>query len=55
MVVVGMILLPRRGKNNNGFSSLKILTQDCDKIEVIYGDIRNAKKYIHSEYEILDA
>ena len=45
----------KRGKNNNGFSSLKILTQDCDKIEVIYGDIRNAKKYIHSEYETLDA
>ena len=44
-----------RGKNNNGFSSLKILTQDCDKIEVIYGNIRNAKKYIHSEYETLDA
>jgi|TARA_B100000035_G_scaffold80794_1_gene67731 hypothetical protein len=44
-----------RGKNNNGFSSLKILTQDCAKIEVIYGSIRNAKKYIHSEYETLDA
>ena len=45
----------KKGKNNNGFSSLKILTQDYDKIEVIYGDIRNAKKYIHSEYETLDA
>ena len=44
-----------RGKNNNGFSSLKILTQDYAKIEVIYGSIRNAKKYIHSEYETLDA
>ncbi|ARW56915.1 hypothetical protein [Synechococcus phage S-H35] len=45
----------KKGKNNNGFSSLKILTQDYDKIEVIYGGIRNAKKYIHSEYETLDA
>ena len=45
----------KNGKNNNGFSSLKILTQDYDKIEVIYGGIRNAKKYIHSEYETLDA
>lgn len=45
----------KSGKNNNGFSSLKILIEDSDKIEVIYGDIRNAKKYIHTEYEFLDA
>lgn len=44
----------KTGKNNNGFSSLKILIDDHDKIEVIYGNIRNAKKYIHSEYETLD-
>lgn len=45
----------KSGKNNNGFSSLKILVEDADKIEVIYGSIRNAKKFIHSEYETLDA
>lgn len=45
----------KSGKNNNGFSSLKILIEDSDKIEVIYGDIRNAKKYLHTEYEFLDA
>lgn len=45
----------KSGKNNNGFSSLKVLNQDYDKIEVIYGKIRNAKKYIHTEYEILNA
>jgi len=43
------------GNNNNGFSSLKILKQDADKIEVIYGKIRNARKYIHTEYEIFNA
>ena len=45
----------KTGNNNNGFSSLKILKQDADKIEVIYGKIRSARKYIHTEYEILDA
>ena len=45
----------KTGNNNNGFSSLKILKEDADKIEVIYGKIRNARKYIHTEYEILDA
>lgn len=45
----------KSGKNNNGFSSLKILKEDADKIEVIYGNIRSAKKFIHSEYETLDA
>ena len=45
----------KTGNNNNGFSSLKILKEDADKIEVIYGKIRSARKYIHTEYEILDA
>ena len=45
----------KKGKNNNGFSSLKILKEDADKIEVIYGKIRSTRKYIHTEYEIFDA
>ena len=45
----------KTGKNNNGFSSLKVLTEDADKVEVIYGRIRNARKYIHTEYEFLNA
>ena len=45
----------KTGNNNNGFSSLKILKEDSDKVEVIYGKIRSARKYLHTEYEILDA
>lgn len=45
----------KTGNNNNGFSTLKILKEDADKIEVIYGKIRSARKYLHTEYAILDA
>ena len=45
----------KTGNNNNGFSSLKVLVEDANKVEVIYGDIRPAKKFLHSVYETLDA
>jgi len=45
----------KTGNNNNGFSSLKVLVEDINKVEVIYGDIRPAKKYLHSVYETLNA
>jgi len=45
----------KTGNNNNGFSSLKVLVGDANKVEVVYGNIRPAKKFLHSVYETLDA
>ena len=39
------------GKNNNGFSTLKIHKEDALCITPIYGKIRKTTKYIHTEYE----
>ena len=39
------------GKNNNGFSTLKIHKEDALCVTPIYGKIRKTTKYIHTEYE----
>ena len=39
------------GKNNNGFSTLKIHKEDALCVTPIYGKIRRTAKYIHTEYE----
>ena len=41
----------KTGKNNNGFSTLKIHKEDALCITPIYGKIRKTTKYIHTEYE----
>ena len=41
----------KTGKNNNGFSQLRIHKEDALCITPIYGKIRKTTKYIHTEYE----
>jgi hypothetical protein len=41
----------KTGKNNNGFSQLRIHKEDALCVTPIYGKIRKTTKYIHTEYE----
>lgn len=41
------------GKNNNGFSTLRVHNDDLHCITVIYGKVRQTQKYIHTVYETL--
>ena len=41
----------KTGKNNNGFSQLRIHKSDALCVERIYGRIRPARKFMHTEYE----
>jgi len=41
------------GKNNNGFSSLKVTPDDWNCIDVIYGDLKTNPKWMHTRYEAL--
>lgn len=45
----------KTGNNNNGFSKLQIHKDDAACITVIYGKIRKTTKFIHTEYETLNA
>ena len=39
------------GKNNNGFSSLKVNPSDWNCIDVIYGGLKTNPKWMHTRYE----
>ena len=41
------------GKNNNGFSTLRVHNDDLHCITVIYGKVRKTRKFIHTDYETL--
>ena len=41
------------GRNNNGFSSLKVNPSDSHHIDVIFGDLKINPTWIHSRYEAL--
>ena len=41
----------KSGKNNNGFSSLKVNPDDEHCIDVIYGDLKICREWIHTRYE----
>ena len=43
----------KTGKNNNGFSTLRVHNDDLHCITVIYGKVRKADKFIHTVYETL--
>ena len=43
----------KTGKNNNGFSKLRVHNDDLHCITVMYGKVRKTKKFIHTEYETL--
>ena len=39
------------GKNNNGFSTLRVHKDDADCVTIIHGGIHKASKFIHPTYE----
>ena len=41
------------GKNNNGFSTLRVHNDDLHCITVIYGKVRKTQKFVHTVYETL--
>ena len=43
----------KTGKNNNGFSTLRVHNDDLHCITVMYGKVRKADKFIHTVYETL--
>ncbi|WP_124981681.1 hypothetical protein [Nonlabens xiamenensis] len=43
----------KTGKNNNGFSTLKIHNEDAICITPIYGRVRKTQKYVHTVYETI--
>jgi len=43
----------KTGKNNNGFSTLRVHNEDLICITPIYGKVRRTQKFIHTVYETL--
>ena len=41
------------GKNNNGFSTLRVHNDDLHCVTVIYGKVRKTRKFVHTDYETL--
>lgn len=43
----------KSGKNNNGFSTLTVATEDDNIVKCLYGTKKSAQKYIHAIHESL--
>jgi len=43
----------KTGKNNNGFSTLRVHNEDLICITPIYGKVRRTQKFIHTVYETI--
>ena len=43
----------KTGKNNNGFSTLRVHNEDLICITPIYGSVRRTQKFIHTVYETI--